>query len=376
MRIGFISTVSGYHWAGSEELWYAAALLALSKNDSVNISVSSDMKTSLKLKKISELGAHIYWKNSVIHPRLARITEYFSSSFKPLYARSDVVLLSLGSLLDPIYIPDLLDSLDTSDVPVIVLCQFNAESLQFSPASRAKIQQLFDASAGQIFVSKYNLQLAQRQLAMNFENAHVICNPIRYKQLEPLPWVQKEPVQLACVARFETLWKGQDVLLEVLAQPQWKARDWHLNLYGSGPDEKYVQQLIRYYDLADRVTCRGYVQDIQSVWANNHVMLLPSRGEGAPLAILEAMMCARPTVTTDVGGNREILVEGQTGWIADAAIPSSFGHSLEQAWQHQNHWPEIGKAAHQAALHLAAADPAKQVLECLQHYQSNAVKPV
>lgn len=370
MRIGFISTVSGYQWAGSEELWYAAALTALSKNDSVSISVSSDMKKALKLKKISELGAHIYWRNSGFHPRLARLKEYFSSSFKSLYTKSDIVLLSLGSLLDPIYIPDLLGSLNTSNVPVIVLCQFNAESLQFSSANREKIQRLFDLSAGQIFVSEQNLQLAQRQLAISFTDACIIYNPIRCKQIEPLPWVQKETVQLACVARFETLWKGQDVLLEVLAQPQWKARDWHLNLYGSGPDEKYIQQLIRYYGLADRVTCHGYVQDIQSVWANNHVMVLPSRGEGAPLAMLEAMMCARPTVTTDAGGNREILAEGQTGWIADAATPNSFGHSLEQAWQHQDHWPEIGKAAHQAALHLAAADPAKQVLHYLQHYQT------
>lgn len=366
MRIGFISTVRGQQWAGSEELWYATALNAMAANHSVGVSVSSDMKNAPQLKKMSELGGQLYLRNEPWHPRLARIKEQVSSSFNALCSTSDIVLLSLGSLLDPLYVPCLIESLASSNVPFVVLCQFNAESLRFSQDDRSRIQNLFNAAAGHVFVSEHNLLLAQRQMAMFLKKAAVICNPIRCKVAEPLPWLQAETVQMGCVARFETLWKGHDVLLDVLSQPQWTSRRWHLNLYGAGSDERYIKQLIRHYNLESQVTCHGYLREIQAVWADNHAMVLASRGEGTPLAILEAMMCGRPTITSDVGGNREVLIDGETGFIADAATPYSFGQVLEVAWENRDRWSEMGQVAHQMAKKLADINPGEKLLHYLQ----------
>ena len=92
---------------------------------------------------------------------------------------------------------------------------------------------------------------------------------------------------------------------------------------------------------------------------------MPSRGEGLPLAILEAMICGRPTVATDVGGNCEILEDGVTGFIAEAATPRSFGKAMEAAWQEQSRWRQMGQIAHQFAQKIISSDPNGKLLDYL-----------
>jgi glycosyltransferase involved in cell wall biosynthesis len=99
-------------------------------------------------------------------------------------------------------------------------------------------------------------------------------------------------------------------------------------------------------------------------------MLLPTRGEGMPLAVIEAMMCGRPVITTDAGGNLEILDTGVNGWVADAATSLSFGKILEQAWTVLPEWKNIGIAAHVRALKLVKDDPAGRLIQLLQRITS------
>src|SRR6185369_7034394 len=99
------------------------------------------------------------------------------------------------------------------------------------------------------------------------------------------------------------------------------------------------------------------------IWSANQVLLMPSHGEGTPLAALEAMMYARPVVATDVGGNAEIIHDGVTGFIAEAATVNSFSKTLERAWQARAQWHEMGLAAHKYIRVRAGHDPAKALLQ-------------
>jgi glycosyltransferase involved in cell wall biosynthesis len=170
-------------------------------------------------------------------------------------------------------------------------------------------------------------------------------------------------ISFASVARFETAWKGQDLLLDVLSQPPWRERNWRLRFYGSGPDLEYLQRLTKFLKLDDRVVFEGFVNDLSTIWSKNHVLLMPSHGEGTPLAAMEAMMYGRPVVATDVGGNTEIIEDGVTGFIAEVATAHSFSKALERAWQVRNQWHEMGQAAHQYIRGRVAQDPAKALLE-------------
>jgi len=93
--------------------------------------------------------------------------------------------------------------------------------------------------------------------------------------------------------------------------------------------------------------------------------VLPSRGEGLSLAMLEAMMCGRPVIATDVGGCREVLEEGVTGFIAEDASEDALGRALERAWAVRSKWQAMGASAHQKAKELSAVGAEKQLLDYL-----------
>ena len=95
---------------------------------------------------------------------------------------------------------------------------------------------------------------------------------------------------------------------------------------------------------------------------------MPSRYEGLPLAMVEAMLCARPVVATDVAGHSEIVEEGITGFLADAPMVASIAAVLEKLWSHRHNLKQMGEAGAKRIRAHVPADPAKvfsQKLQCL-----------
>jgi glycosyltransferase involved in cell wall biosynthesis len=88
-----------------------------------------------------------------------------------------------------------------------------------------------------------------------------------------------------------------------------------LRFVGSGPLEETLEQDARALGAGDRVEFTGSVGDVtpQLEWAD--VLILTSRSEGLPGAILEAGAAGVPTVAVDVGGVREAIVDGETGFV-------------------------------------------------------------
>ena len=368
MNITTISNVAGCSWAGSEELWLATAIAALQSGHHVTACLHGDLHSAESLKAFNKGGGDlISWSRLPI----ARFEKARQALFPQFTAQRlgnpDVLVISLGALQAMNYVPGLVDYLLKTPTPFVIICQFNSDALAISPRERDVTRMVLERSYSVIFVSEQNRSLARRQYALELSSSQVILNPIRIKINSPLPWrvADDKQVVFGCVARFETLWKGQDLLLEVLATELWKSRNWKLKFFGDGPDLEHVKNYAQMLRMEDQVTFEGYVRDVQQIWAETDIMVLPSRGEGTPLAVLEAMMCGRPVVTTDVGGNLEVLEEGVTGWIADAATPRSFAQAMERAWGDQDDWPAMGVSAHQKALKLWDNPPANALLDIL-----------
>jgi glycosyltransferase involved in cell wall biosynthesis len=229
-----------------------------------------------------------------------------------------------------------------------------------------------ERAAHSVFVSSQNLSLARRQLALPLPDATVIANPVRFSLDEPLPFpAMGSMVKMACVARFESTWKGQANLLKLLAQPPWRDRAWELSLYGEGPDREYLENCVDFHGLAGKVAFRGYVRDVRRIWASNHLMLAPSSGEGMSLALLEAMMCGRPVVMTAVGGAEECVEDGATGFVGGIAAGESFAEALERAWIRRADWEAMGMLAHQRAKEIAKSDPVGSLMRVLQTAAEN-----
>jgi glycosyltransferase involved in cell wall biosynthesis len=99
---------------------------------------------------------------------------------------------------------------------------------------------------------------------------------------------------------------------------------------GTGPDRDSVQTRVRQLGLADKFRLAGFVSDAElpSYYNAADVFVLPSKsGEGLPLVALEAMSTGLPVVATNVGGIREVLVEG-CGTLVPADDPAEMAKAV------------------------------------------------
>ena len=94
----------------------------------------------------------------------------------------------------------------------------------------------------------------------------------------------------------------------------------HFVLVGEGRDETTLGQLHRLaveLGIAGRVHFPGYRAQLLQVYGSFDLFVLSSRREGLPNSILEAMAVGLPVVTTDVAGTKELVLDGQTGYVVE-----------------------------------------------------------
>jgi glycosyltransferase involved in cell wall biosynthesis len=207
------------------------------------------------------------------------------------------------------------------------------------------------------FVSRANLDVTRRQLASPLPHARVVRNPFNVPYDAAPAWPADDSVlRLACVARLDAVCKGQDLILEVLRQERWRRRPVQVTLVGRGPTEGTYRDLVSMYGL-ENVRFGGFTSDIEGVWANHHALILPSRVEGLPLAIVEAMLCGRPCIVTDVAGNAEVVEDGVTGFVAPAPTVALLDEAMERAWEARRELQSMGRHAAERIRTYVPADP-------------------
>lgn len=366
MRIAFISTVHGHSWPGSEYLWAETAEKLLNRGDQVFARCSRDFCNATALKKMIAKGL-VYDPFDCRSTRLSRFKEKLVDPLGRLRSwKPDLVVVSAGSAFDISYSSYLERFLLEYGVPFIPICHFNAETFWVDAGSRVTMRRIYAKATAAVFVCADNHRITERQLAQQITNFRVIKPPLPVKLALPLPWPQGSCWNFACVARWESRWKGQDVLFEVLARPEWRERNWQLNLYGEGAEEGYLRDLVKHFGIEKRVSFLGFVKDRTEIWRKNHIQVFPTRGEGGPMVLTEGMACGRVAVITDCGNAREYVEDGKDGFLAEFATPEIFADALERAWESRDRWEEMGRAAHHKAKELANAQPAAQLLQLLE----------
>jgi glycosyltransferase involved in cell wall biosynthesis len=133
----------------------------------------------------------------------------------------------------------------------------------------------------------------------------------------PEPWGANPPLSipdgaplLLCVARLAPQ-KGVDTAVRAIAQ----LPDATLLVLGDGPERASLQELARELGVADRVLMPGRVGDIAALYRRCDVVVHPARWEGFGLAMLEAMLAAKPVVAAWAGSAPELVADGQTGLL-------------------------------------------------------------
>ena len=87
-------------------------------------------------------------------------------------------------------------------------------------------------------------------------------------------------------------------------------------IVGDGELRRDLEQIARARGIADRTRFLGWRRDLTTIYGATDVLLLTSRNEGTPVALIEALAAGVPGVSTDVGGVRDVIEDGASGLLA------------------------------------------------------------
>jgi len=161
------------------------------------------------------------------------------------------------------------------------------------------------------------------------------------------PFKQPEYWLIGTVGRMQTV-KNQILLAHALIRalelaPELKSR-LRLVMVGDGPLRSEAQALLDAAGVADLAWLPGERHDVPEVLRGLDCFVLPSLAEGISNTILEAMASGLPVIATRVGGNPELVTEGQTGRLVPAGNPEAMALAIIAYAQN----PEQARAAGQA----------------------------
>lgn len=163
----------------------------------------------------------------------------------------------------------------------------------------------------------------------------------------------------ACGSEFH---KGADVLLQAVSN--WKfARPFTLALAGEGRREAELRERVRELGLDARTRWLGYVPDVIALMRDADVFVLPSRREGCPMVILEAMSVGTPIVACAVGGVPELIENEKSGLLVSPENSAALGEAILRVLDDRAFAQHLGGGAQQASQKFTAESQARQVAE-------------
>ena len=369
MRIGIFSTVC-VPWGGSEELWSQAASALLRRGCQVAVSFSRYAETAPRLVELQQAGADVALHPKCVGRRMLRRCRRIGWELDPKIRwirreRLDFLLISVAHHMDDI--SAIAREARRLGIPYAVLIQ-SAGPYHWVPA---KVYPSYrEAYAGAVecyFVSEENRATLEMNMSLDFARGKIVDNPFNVAVDAAPSWPEPQGVhRLACVGRLDYLSKGQDLILRVLQQPKWRSRPLEVAFWGADTGSKRsMEDYIRLHGMQRQVRFGGFSHDIAKLWSEHHGLLLTSRYEGNPLALIEAMLCERMPVVTCIGRAGELVEDNVSGFLAAAPSIPLVDDALERAWAQRDRWREAGRLAAQRLRRIHSLQPAEDFARLL-----------
>jgi glycosyltransferase involved in cell wall biosynthesis len=361
VKILFIAANEGVAWGGSELLWSQAAEKLARRGMEVRVSVKDWGKPVKEVEGLRSAGCRIFYRRtpSLLHRLGRKILPLPKDANRHLRAVArgvDMVVISQGGNIDGL---SWMEEARAAGCRYAVIAECAAESWAPDDDVAERLAESYEKARCAFFVSQDNLDLSRRLFGTPLREGRVVRNPfnVRYDAKPAWPGGEAGGLSLACVARLDIAPKGQDLLLEVLSLPHWRERRVRVSLIGKGINERGLRRNVEQLGLTN-VEFTGHVGDIEAVWSRHHALVLASRYEGMPLALVEAMLCGRPGIVTDVGGSRELVRDGVNGFLAKAATVGLLDEAINRAWDSRNRLMEMGNTAAVDVRQWVSKDPA------------------
>ena len=174
------------------------------------------------------------------------------------------------------------------------------------------------------------------------------ASPDRLKVRRELGIAAETPV-LGVLARLVTD-KGHTYLFQAMSEIKQKFPAATLLIAGLGPHQEALEAEVRRLGLQGSIRFLGFRDDAAGLTAALDVAVLPSIGcDASSASIKEAMVLGRPVVATDIGGAREILDHGRTGFVVPPADPRALASAILTLLEDPEHAGDMGEKAREVA---------------------------
>ncbi|SFB89321.1 glycosyltransferase family 4 protein [Pseudoalteromonas denitrificans] len=163
------------------------------------------------------------------------------------------------------------------------------------------------------------------QIAANISRATILNNFVSIKQFNYTP--PSNTIRVAFVGRL-SFEKGPDIFIQV-AKKFINNKAFSFHIYGDGPMKNTLQD-----NFPENLTFHGH-QKADVIWPNIDLLMITSRQEGLPLALLEAINHCTCVISTQVGAVNKVIKNNYSGMICENITSDSLGSTLN-TWQQLN----------------------------------------
>lgn len=135
--------------------------------------------------------------------------------------------------------------------------------------------------------------------------------------------------------------KNHRVVIEALKLL--KEESIHYVIVGQGILSEELEKLAETLDLKKQVHILGYRDDVSQIYQAADIFVFPSRREGLPVALMEAMASGLPVVCSNVRGNTDLIEEGKGGYLVNADSVEEFAEKIGYMERNIKKWIELGR---------------------------------
>lgn len=167
------------------------------------------------------------------------------------------------------------------------------------------------------------------------DKAVVLMNSLNTEFLRPLYRGEKRK-EIVAVGRIDRN-KNQRMLIDAFVPLASEFKDWNIILYGSGEEQKSLEKYVQDIQLENRIIFKGRQSDIAEKIEGASIFVLPSKQEGMPNALIEAMVLGLAVISTDCpsGGPKDLIVSGENGILVPVDDVTAMSGALKALMENE-----------------------------------------
>lgn len=214
-----------------------------------------------------------------------------------------------------------------------------------------------------IAISKDVEAFVRKQLPAKAGSVHMLPNAIDLDRFSPaVDRSNQERVQLVTVGRLDQN-KNHHFLLRVIGELRKDLPGIHLEIIGAGPLQNQLEAGIQEFGLQQNVTLSGHSSEPEKTLHTSTIYVHSARQEGFGLTAVEAMACGLPVVALAAGGNRDVIQDGENGYLLPQGDISGFVGGIKRLASDKELYEEMSRNALATARKYSMDTYADQLLQ-------------